>query len=246
VNQSYNPLQLALANIGEYARITNDGKYRVGDREMTAEEFETWAGTQIMTQGIKNQSQANFSIASQLASGKSLSDVIVKYGRAPEMVPYQEGDMIKYRETGGEKTLKYGEYLQERILQYSDILAELEKDMANAANSAERQGQLFEQYQAVNQAYWQDQQAAMDLEAEQIEKDKARKQKRQDDLLSSVFTSLAELKVQGGKEVLLVIGGTPDADARIQEYLAILDGQDPELAAIARKAFESTQVPRLR
>lgn len=85
-----------------------EGKYQVGDTTMGPEEFESWAGTQVMAQGLRNQGASAWDIQEQIARGTKPWDVTV-----------------------GATGEKYTEVLDERIADYQTMLDDLDKKIAD-------------------------------------------------------------------------------------------------------------------
>lgn len=129
---------------------------------------------------------------------------------------------------------------------YEKIWKDAEEEANNQALSVEEQAAAFERFQEAQTTLLNAklQSLQIDQQIEQLEKEK--KEKRADDLISSIFTTVGEIRDQGGKEVLIAFTDTPDGRARLNEWLSIIEGSDPTTAAVIRKGFEAAQLPRLK
>jgi hypothetical protein len=231
VTQAFNPMDFAKYRISGGFWQPN-ATYQVGEKKMSAEEFESWAGKQIMAQGIKNQSAMDFNIASQLAGGKNLWDVQLLAGSAPEMERYQESDMIKYREKPGtgSKPYMYGDYLKDQVSMYDEMMKSLETRLADSTLSTEKQAQLFEQFQQANTSYWDAKQKMLDLEAQQAEEVKRKEAERRDSTMGSLLSFVGEVGGRNGN-TYNIFGAQQTLDL-LQKLRSAANGANPDFISL--------------
>ncbi len=176
----------------------------------------------LMLPGIKQSGLAEFELQKQqLLAGDD---------------PAKLAEVLKSRQSGMSKAIEA----------YEKIWKDAEEEANNETLSIEEQTAAFERLQDSQTALLNSrlQSLQIDQQIEQLERQK--KEKRADDLISSIFTTVGEIRDQGGKEVLIAFTDNPDGQARLQEWLSIIEGRDPDTAAIIRKGFEAAQLPRLK
>jgi len=150
--------------------------------------------------------------------------------------PAKLAEVLKSRQSGMAKAIEA----------YEKMWKDAEAEANDQTLAIEEQAAAFERFQEIQTTLLNAklQSLQLDQQLEQLEKEK--KEKRADDLLSSIFTTVGEIRDQGGKEVLIAFTDTPDGRARLDEWLSIIEGSDPTTAAVIRKGFEAAQLPRLK
>ncbi|HOT30128.1 MAG TPA: hypothetical protein PLU72_18265 [Candidatus Ozemobacteraceae bacterium] len=176
----------------------------------------------LMLPGIKQAGLAEFELQKrQLEAGDD---------------PAKLAEVLKSRQSGMSKAIEA----------YEKMWKDAEAEANDQTLAIEEQAAAFERFQEIQTTLLNAklQSLQLDQQIEQLEKEK--KEKRADDLLSSIFTTVGEIRDQGGKEVLIAFTDTPDGRTRLDEWLSIIEGRDPDTAAVIRKGFEAAQLPRLK
>ena len=189
------------------------GDYNVGGTKLTAEEFESWAGTQVQMGGLKNQAANQFDLQSQLSAGKKPWDLKI-----------------------GDKS--YMDILKDTTASELEIAKKLEDQIKNETLSMERRAQLFSEWQQAESAYYGTKNQILQLESEHAAAEKAKAESKRQDSLYSALTAIGETrKDASGNSVIIVQAQNSGNNENLQR---IRDGLDPEGKALFDQIIGST------
>jgi hypothetical protein len=199
--------------------FTPEGTYKIGDTTMNPEEFESWAGTQVMMQGLRNQGSSAWDIQEQIARGTKPWDVQV------------EGQ-------------KYTDILTDRLGGYQTMLDELDEKISDETLTMAQRSQLFSQFTAALTAYYGAKQEALDLELQQEADLKNKRDQRTDDILGTLLSRVGEISTnKAGQQVIVLSPGQPDGRALAREIIDAIGGEKPELATALTQFLNQTAKP---
>lgn len=204
------------SNTGDYK-----DKFRVGDTEMSSDEFNNWAGTQVMIQGIKNQSGIQQQLAEQAANGTNAWDMVIK--------------------TGGPnpQEIKYVDAIKSQVSQLDEIMTDLENQMKQATLNQEQRNQLFQSWQEANNAYYALKNEQLTIEAQKEAELKAKASTLQNDILGTLLTHVGEISEKNGQQVIVLSAGQPDAKVLIDKLKGALAGTEPEVVKLLEDFSEA-------
>ena len=135
--------------------------------------------------------------------------------------------------------------LERAIEAYEKIWRDAEQEALDASLSIEEQRAAFDRFQEAQQALLDAKYQSLQIDQEMERLEQEKKQNRQDDLLSSIFTSIAEIKETGGQTTIIPIGLDAAGNGRIEEVLQLIEGTNPETARLIRDALNATRIPTL-
>jgi hypothetical protein len=143
----------------------------------------------------------------------------------------------------------------ERLNKTVNIISALMDSAAKAAlNDAvdlQQRTAAFEGWQKAVQEYYAAKLEARQIEAEMLAADKAAAEqakaeldKRTADILGTMLTHLGEVQTVGGRQVIVLSAGQPDARALAIELRDSLAGSNPELASVLGQFIDAVGRPR--
>lgn len=214
----FNPADMAAEKLKGGFSVP-EGKYVVNGTKLGVEEFESWAGTQIMTRGLRNQGSAAWDIQEQIARGAKPWDV----------------------EVDGQK---YTDILTDRLGSYQTMLDELDEKISDETLTMAQRSQLFSQFTAALTAYYGAKQEALDLELQQEADLKNKRDQRTDDILGTLLSRVGEISTnKAGQQVIVLSPGQPDGRALAREIIDAIGGEKPELATALTQFLNQTAKP---
>ncbi|MBF0410924.1 MAG: hypothetical protein HQM10_26500, partial [Candidatus Riflebacteria bacterium] len=116
--------------------------------KMSGYNFQNYMDTQLMMQGLSTSANMQFEINKQIAAGKLQSEITIAGKTLLEIITDQMGE-------------------------FQSIMDEIALQIQDTSISMEQRTTLFGQWQTVNNAYWTAQQNALQLQTEQMNKQKA-------------------------------------------------------------------------
>ena len=204
-----------------FGKVVDIFQAKVGNTVLGPEEFESWAGTQVMMQGLRNQGSSAWDIQEQIARGAKPWDVTI-----------------------GATGEKYTDILTDRLGSYQTMLDELDEKISDETLTMAQRSQLFSQFTAALTAYYGAKQEILDLELQQEADLKNKRDQRTDDILGTLLTRVGEISTnKAGQQILVLSPGQPDGRALVKIVIDAITGENPELAAAITKLVNQNAKP---